>query len=111
VAIAVANSVAAAVQLVVLLWLLRKHTGPLGLRALFVSALRITLSSVGMGALLWAAARAIDWEHARELTRAAYFLVLCAAGGVIFLVLARVFRSPELGELLDAVRRRRKRAT
>jgi putative peptidoglycan lipid II flippase len=111
VAIAVGNSVAAAVQLMVLLWALRKHTGPLGLRALLVSALRITLASVGMGLALWAAARAIDWEHARELVRASYFLALCAVGGVIFLVLARLFRSPELGELLDAVRRRRKRAT
>ncbi len=111
VAIALANSAAAAIQLALLLWMLRKHTGPLGLRALGLSALRITAASLAMGAALWAASRALDWAHAPELLRASFFAGLCALGGLIFLLVAWLLRSPELQELAAAVRRRQKRAT
>jgi putative peptidoglycan lipid II flippase len=111
VAIALANSAAAALQLVVLLVFLRKHTGPLGLSAVLVSALRIALASLGMGLVLWAASRQLDWTHASELSRTALFVAICTLGALSFVLFAWLLRSPELHELWAAVRRRRKRAT
>jgi putative peptidoglycan lipid II flippase len=111
VAIALANSVAAAVQLALLLTRLRRHTGPLGLRAVGLSALRLSGACAAMGAVLWLAAGRVAWTAAPELVRAAWLLGLCVLGGVVFLVTARVFGAPELSELAAAVRRRGKRAT
>lgn len=111
VAIALANSVAATFQLALLLVRLRRHTGPLGLSAVALSSLRIALASLGMGAVLWFASQLLSWTHTAELTRLIALAVICTLGAVTFFLCARLVRSPELGELLEAVRRRRKRAT
>jgi putative peptidoglycan lipid II flippase len=112
VAIALANSAAAAVQVGLLLYWLRRHTGGLGLRALGQSTLRV-LAASGVMALVLALGRArYPFAHSQsELERLAFYLLLCAAGALSFLVAARLFRVRELGALERAVRRRLKRAT
>ncbi|MDB4972825.1 MAG: putative peptidoglycan lipid flippase MurJ [Myxococcaceae bacterium] len=112
VGIAAANSIAASVQLVVLLRFLRKHTGALGLSAVLRSTARVALASLGMAlSARWLASR-FDWVHpSDELSRIAQFSFVGGMALVIFLGLAWLLRSPELGELGRAVRNRRKRAT
>jgi putative peptidoglycan lipid II flippase len=112
VAIALANSVAAAVQLGLLLFWLRKHTGPLGLRAVATSAARILAASLVMTASLLLLVRRYDWLHpSSELARAGWFVALCSAGALIFLIAARLLGVSELTELKRALRRRKNRAT
>jgi putative peptidoglycan lipid II flippase len=112
VAIALANSAAAAVQVSLLLYWLRRHTGGLGLRALGQSTLRV-LAAAGVMALVLALGRArYPFAHSQsELERLAFYLLLCAAGALSFLLAARLFRVRELDALESAVRRRLKRAT
>ena len=112
VGIAAANSMAAAVQLFVLLWRLRRLTGPLGLRLLAPSVGRVLLASLAMAVFArWFGAR-FDWSHAQgELTRVAQLALVGGAALALFLGAALLLRSPELGELGRAVRRRRNRAT
>jgi putative peptidoglycan lipid II flippase len=111
VAIALANSAAAALQLGLLLLMLRRHTGRLGLGAVLASGARLLVACAAMGAVLWWLAGRLAWTEAPELERAVWLLALCALGATVFLVAARLCGSPELTELAAAVRRRGKRAT
>jgi len=112
VALAIANSVAAMVQLGLLLFWLRKHTGPLGLKALLASTARIAAASLAMGAVLLLLAAQFDWNQpSRELTRLVWFVGVGSAGVLTFLVSARLFGVSELVDLTRAVRRRMNRAT
>jgi putative peptidoglycan lipid II flippase len=112
VAIALANSVAAAVQAGLLLYWLRKHTGPLGLRALGQSTSRVLAASAVMVLVLELGRRQYPFaQPGDELTRLLCYVALCSAGGLTFLVAARLFRVRELTQLESAVRRRLRRAT
>jgi putative peptidoglycan lipid II flippase len=112
VGIALANSGAAAIQLALLLFWLRRHTGPLGLRNLAGSAARILAAALVMTGSLLALVRRYDWLHpGSELARLGWFVALCTAGGLIFVLAAHLFGVKELGELSRALRRRKNRAT
>jgi putative peptidoglycan lipid II flippase len=111
VAIALANSVAAAAQLAVLLLSLRKHTGPLGLRALLWTSLRMGVAALSMALVVWLAAGQLDWTRSHgELARMGWLAALIVLGVGVFLGVAAALRAPELTELAQAVRRRRRRA-
>ncbi|MET0283399.1 MAG: murein biosynthesis integral membrane protein MurJ [Polyangiales bacterium] len=112
VAIAAANAIAATLQLGLLLWTLQKHTGPLNLKPVLVSAVRIGLASLVMaGVARWVASR-FDWLHpSSELMRIAAYALLGAVAVVSFVAAAAALRAPELTELVRAVRRRGRRAT
>ncbi|MET0339561.1 MAG: murein biosynthesis integral membrane protein MurJ [Polyangiales bacterium] len=112
VGIAVANSVAAAAQLALLLWWLRRRTGPLGLAPVWRSAGRALLASSAMAVVARLLAAKFDWTRpASELTRFVAFAVVAALALVSFVATALILRAPELRELAEAVRRRRRRAT
>jgi peptidoglycan biosynthesis protein MviN/MurJ (putative lipid II flippase) len=111
VAIALANSAAAALQVTLLLYWLRRHTGPLGLRALANSTVRVLAACAVMAVVLELGRRRYAFAESRnELERLAYYLALCGAGGLSFLLAARLFRVRELSALERAVRRRLARA-
>ncbi|MFT3921103.1 MAG: murein biosynthesis integral membrane protein MurJ [Myxococcales bacterium] len=111
VALALANSAAALVQLVVLLWLLRRHTGPMGLAPVIASGLRVALASTTAGVALWLAASRLSFGPGEgEIVRLGAYGALLAAGAVIFLVVAWLLRAPELSELKAVLMRRRRRA-
>jgi peptidoglycan biosynthesis protein MviN/MurJ (putative lipid II flippase) len=110
VAIALANSAAAAAQLALLLWSLRRHTGELGLSSVLVSTLRLGLLAAAAAAAVFGLASRLDFGPAHgELTRAAWYAALLALGGGVFLLGAAVLRAPELGALRAALARRRAR--
>jgi putative peptidoglycan lipid II flippase len=112
VGIALANSGAAAIQVALLLFWLRRHTGPLGLRKLAGSAARILAAALVMTGSLLALVRRYDWlRPGSELARLGWFVALCTAGALIFVLAARLFGVSELRELARALRRRKNRAT
>jgi putative peptidoglycan lipid II flippase len=112
VAIAAANAIAATLQLSLLLLQLRKHTGPLNLRPVLVSAARIALASAVMAVVARAVASRFDWIHpSGELARIAAYALVGAVAVLTFVAAAAALRAPELTELVRAVRRRGRRAT
>lgn len=112
VALAAANSAAAAVQLTVLLLALRKHVGPLGLSSVAGSVSRVLTASVGMALVARTLAGQFAWTRpAHELSRLGAFALVGLVAVATFLILARLLGSPELAELAATVRRRRSRAT
>ena len=106
-AIALANSAASVVQLALLLWLLRRRAGALGLRKLIAGAARNLGAALAMGLSCAAVARLGHWQRGGNDP----FNLLVYGGAVVtglcvYLIASFALRSPELLEVLAALRRR-----
>ena len=102
VGLALASSLSAYVNLLLLCWLLRRRLGPLGGRQMAGSLLRTGGASAAL--LLWCV-----WAGARlgaGWAGAAWTLGALAAGMLVFLLAAAALRAPELGALFGMLRRR-----
>lgn len=109
--LAAANALAAGVQVVALLWLLRRQLGPLGLDEVLGSGAKSLMASVSMGALLWGGQTLLgNWVERSDLLRVAALGVLVVAGAATYFAGARLLKAREPGELLSAVRRRTNRS-
>ncbi|HUT76853.1 MAG TPA: murein biosynthesis integral membrane protein MurJ, partial [Polyangia bacterium] len=106
-----ALSLAATVQGLGLVAVLRWKIGPLGMRKVVGSFLRMLGAAVPMCAVVWGLGLLGHWHEGGNSPRNIAVLALAMVAGVaVYAAAALVLRSPELGELLDAVRRRRARA-
>lgn len=106
VGLALAISLSSMTNFLLLLLLLRRRIGPLGLRRVVASGLRALAASAVMGGVAWGlwhllAAGAVGWR------RAGLLLGVVAVAAACYLAVAVVLRSPEIGEVMGAVRRRR----
>jgi putative peptidoglycan lipid II flippase len=100
--LALASSLSAYVNLVLLCWLLRRRLGPIGGRQMAGSLLRTGGASAAL--LLWCV-----WAGARlgaGWAGAAWTAGALAAGMLVYLATAAALRAPEFGALLGMLRRR-----
>lgn len=99
-AIALANSAASVVQLLLLLWLLRRRAGALGVGGVAGNAVRNLGAALAMGATCAAIARAGHWERGGNDPRnLAVFAAALLGGGLVYLLASHALRSPELVQL------------
>lgn len=107
--IALATSVSSFVNLALLLWLLRKKTGALGMRRVGDSLARIAAATAAMSAVAWGVSRAVAAHTAAGHLggKSARVFVPLAAGVAAYALTALAARSPELGELWGEFRRRK----
>lgn len=101
--LALASSLSAYVNLLALLWALRRRLGPIGGRALARACARTLVAT----AALWLAARALAPTWDGSALAAATTMAAIAGGAAAFVVAAALLRAPELGALLGMLRRRR----
>jgi putative peptidoglycan lipid II flippase len=98
-------TVALTTNFLVLMWLLRRKIGVIGLRRTGLSLLRVLGVSAVMGAVIWgvdfALARTVGVTFAGYAIRVAVGVVV---GAVAFLLVARLVRIPELAETVDMLR-------
>lgn len=107
--ISLAISLAAGAQLVVLVALLRRRLGRLGLKRILGSALRAALASALCGAAAFSVSLLGAWERGGNDPRNVLVLAAAVVAGVaVFVAAAFLLRSREIGELADAIRRRRR---
>lgn len=105
--LALATTAAAITQLFVLIWLLRKKTGRLGLMEVSGSLLRVVVASSVMGAVLWAGARAGNWANGgNDPVNLMIFAVTAIVGVAAYFTVVAVLGSPELHDLKSALMRR-----
>jgi putative peptidoglycan lipid II flippase len=99
------TTVALSLNFLVLLYLLRRKIGPIGLGRLGRSFGRVAVASVVMGVVIWlldsALARALGETTGSDAARVVVGLV---AGVTAYVLVARLMRSPELAELKDMLR-------
>jgi putative peptidoglycan lipid II flippase len=105
--IGLASSCAAAVNVAILIGVLRRREGRLHGRAIAVSVARMLAASAAMGALVWGADRAIGLARLALLPAAAALFAVIAAATAVYWLAARALGSPEPGELMVLLRRKR----
>ena len=101
--LALASSLSAYVNLLALLWMLRRRLGPIGGRALGRTLLRTGAAAVP----LWLACRALEPAADASATAAIWTGAAVIGGGLAFLAAAALLRAPELHALLGMLRRGR----
>ena len=110
VGIAAAFSAAAVAQLGALLYLLRRRVGPIGLREVIGSSVRMGLAALVMAGVAWGIASFGEWGRGGNDPQNIFLFVGAVVGGAaVYLVTARILRAPELDDLVLALRRRAKR--
>ncbi|MFH1812109.1 MAG: murein biosynthesis integral membrane protein MurJ [Pseudomonadota bacterium] len=103
-------SLSSAAQAGLLLMLLRRRLGPMGLRRVVVAGLQQLAASAGMGVGVWGVAQLGTWGLGpRSLANIAVLGLAIAGGVALYLGLSHLLGSREIGVLLDALNRRRRR--
>lgn len=107
--LALAVSLSSVANFSVLLLMLRLRLGRLGLRRITASGLKALVASAGCAAVAWLVALPGDWGHGgRSPVNYALLLAAVVLGIAVYVGIARALRTPELGELVDAFRRRKR---
>ena len=110
VGLCMAISIAPTVQGVGLLVMLRRTIGPLGLRQVLMSWLRVLAAVTPMTLTVWGTARLGDWRMGSINTGNYGVLALAVVLGTgVYLACAVMFRVPEVLEILRALNRRWRR--
>jgi putative peptidoglycan lipid II flippase len=107
VGLALAASLSAVVNMIVLAFLLRRHMGRLGLAALLPSFVRSLVASLAMLPLVYAVAGRTDWTQSGALV--AHIAVLFTAilgGGAVFAAVALLLGGDEVQAAVRLVRER-----
>ena len=105
--IGLAASIAAGVNLAILLAVLRKREGRLHGRAIAASFLRVAAAAAVMGLAIGAARRWLDLDAARGWRGAGLLAAVIAAGAAVYWTAAMLARASEPRELRQVARRRR----
>ncbi|HBA88748.1 MAG TPA: murein biosynthesis integral membrane protein MurJ [Geobacter sp.] len=94
--LALASSLSALGNMLLLLWFLRKKVGPFGGRAILFSGVKGVLASVPMAVVVYLIMRLIDWSPAGErLLKGGVLGAGILAGMAVFLVAAHLLRCEE----------------
>jgi len=106
-----ALSLAATVQALALVAVLRGRVGEIGMGRVAASWARMIAASIPMGAAVYGLSSLGRWGDGGNSPRNIAVLALCvAAGVVVYAACAAALRAPELREILDAARRRGRKA-
>ncbi len=96
----------------VLAWLVHRRLGSPGWREMIASAGKAIVAAIIMGGVIWfmlpALISAIDGRLPFKLVQIMAVLATIAGGIAVYLVAARLLGCPELGEVVTAIRRRKK---
>jgi putative peptidoglycan lipid II flippase len=105
--LALASSLAALGNMLLLLWFLRRKIGPFGGRAIAVSGAKGILASIPMAAAVYWIMRLIDWSRpGGRLLKGGVMGGAVLAGIVIFLVAARLLACEEARDVLELARKK-----
>ncbi len=105
--LALAIGVAAAMQLLTLIVMLRRKVGPLGLRSVIASAMRSTLAAASMSVPVFFITRLGDWSQGGTAANTGLYVAAVLVGAVVYCGVGWLAGSRELASLLNALRRRR----
>ena len=95
------------VNFLLLLYLLRRKLGPLGMGRVVSSAVRSGLAALGCGAGAWYVASLVDWTGGGRSPKSFGLLLLAVLAGVmVYLLLCKLLRIRELNDVISAFLRR-----
>ncbi|SKA11868.1 putative peptidoglycan lipid II flippase [Trichlorobacter thiogenes] len=108
--LALASSLSALGNMLLLFWLLRRKTGLLGGRRMLRTALSATAASLPMGLVAWWMAGLINWSlPGQKLLKAAGLSGVVLSALLTYGLFSRLFRSEEASEFLGLVKKKLRR--
>ena len=109
--LALASSISAFCNMLLLFWFLRRKIGPFGGRAIFVTAGKSSLASIPMAAAVWYGCSFIDWSQTgHKVAKGSVLLSSIAFGCLLYLLLVKMLRSEEALDAMALLRRKLKKA-
>ena len=108
--LALSTTICAYVNVSVLLFLLRKKMGPLGMRRVAGSIVKIVVTTAIMGWIVWGISKWTPQLLSGDdlITRLIHVLVPLTAGLIIYILIAFITGQKELKELLNAYLRKKR---
>lgn len=104
--LALANSIAVTVQVVILLFVLKRKIGTLHFREYIIPISKIIAASLAMSAALLYISGFADWTGGSFSSRLITLIVMLTAGGVTYFSICMVLRVEELAFVINKLRRR-----
>lgn len=108
--LALASSLSALGNMLLLFWLLRRKIGLLGGRKMLHTAFVSATASLPMGLVVWMLCSLYDWSQAgHKLVKAGMVATAVAAAVVVYLMVSHLFRSEEADDFIVILRRKFRR--
>lgn len=105
--LALASTLSALVNMLLLLWFLRRKIGLLGGRKIVVSGIKAMLASLPMAGVVFYLCRLADWsQHGHKLMKLSVLGSAIAVGLLMYAGAARLLRSDEVLELSAIIRKK-----
>jgi putative peptidoglycan lipid II flippase len=105
--LALATTLSALANMLLLLWLLRRKIGPFGGRGILTSGMKSLSASIPMALAVYYACHWTDWSlSGHKLTKLFVLSGAIGSGVVVYAVLVRLFRSNEALEMISILRRK-----
>jgi putative peptidoglycan lipid II flippase len=108
--LALATTLSAFCNMLMLLWLLRRKIGSFGGNSIMLTALKSTAASIPMAAAVWYSCSLIDWSQAGHKVLKGSVLggsIIC--GSALYMVIVKLLRSEEALDAVSLLRRKLKR--
>ncbi|OGU14638.1 MAG: murein biosynthesis integral membrane protein MurJ [Geobacteraceae bacterium GWC2_53_11] len=108
--LALATTLSALCNMLMLLWFLRRKIGPFGGRRILVTALKSTVASLPMAGAVWYSCLYVDWSLAgHKLMKGSVLGGAILCGCAVYAVAAKLLRSEEALDAVSLLRRKLKR--
>jgi putative peptidoglycan lipid II flippase len=108
--LALATTLSALCNMLMLLWLLRRKIGPFGGRSIVVTALKSVAASIPMAAAVWYSCSFIDWSQAgHKVQKGAVLGSSIVCGSLMYVLIVKLLRSEEVHEAESMLRRKLKK--
>jgi putative peptidoglycan lipid II flippase len=105
--LALATTLAAAINMLLLLWLLRRRLGPFGGRAILVTTAKAFLASLPMALFVWWILTFADWSLPGAKLGKGSILGSAVGGGILlFFAMTLLLRCPEAQHVATTLRRK-----
>lgn len=108
--LALATTLSAFCNMIMLLWLLRRKIGPFGGKGILVTAIKSSAASVPMAAAVWYFCSCVDWsQDGHKLLKGAVLGGAIISGAVVYILMAKLVQSEEVREAVLILRRKFKK--
>jgi putative peptidoglycan lipid II flippase len=108
--LALATTLSALFNMLLLLYFLRKKIGPFGGRKIVLAGLRILLATLPMSLVVYLGMQSLDWSQPGEkLLKGGVLAVTVGAGIFVFYLFAHLFRCEETARISEIIRRKFKK--
>ena len=105
--LALATTISALCNMLLLLWLLRRRIGSFGGNGIMLTALKSSAASVPMAAVVWYSCSFVDWSQSgHKLLKGSVLGGSILCGCLLYMVAAKLLRSEEALDAVSLLRRK-----